>query len=187
MKRNRRSTLCFGERLKGPKRSYDTRLNTDQKSARSHIQREKEEALLALEKAKQAEHAEKSLIGRMGKIFAPLFAPLGIDWRGGVALLTGFVAKEIVVSTLGVLYAVGDEEESEALNNALQTSGMTPLSALSMMVFVLLYLPCLATTAAIKRETGSYKWMFFSIAYSTSTAWIFALIVYQGGKLLGYS
>ena len=99
----------------------------------------------------------------MGKFVAPLFAPLGIDWRGGIALLTGFVAKEIVVSTLGVLYAVGDEEESEALTNALQTSGMTPLSALSMMVFVLLYLPCLATTAAIKRETGSYKWMFFSV------------------------
>ena len=185
--RNIKYSVDYASQSKKVITSYDTRLNTAQKSARSHIQREKEEALLALEKAKQAEHAEKSLIGRMGKIFAPLFAPLGIDWRGGVALLTGFVAKEIVVSTLGVLYAVGDEEESEALNNALQTSGMTPLSALSMMVFVLLYLPCLATTAAIKRETGSYKWMFFSIAYSTSTAWIFALIVYQGGKLLGYS
>jgi ferrous iron transport protein B len=97
------------------------------------------------------------------------------------------VAKEIVVSTLGVLHAVGNEDDSEALKNALQASGMTPLSALSMMVFVLLYLPCLATTAAIRRETGSYKWMFFSIAYSTSIAWIMALVVYQGGKFLGYT
>ena len=167
--------------------SYDERLNTAEESTKQSIQDEKATALSTLEKAKQAEHAEKSLIGQMGKFVAPLFAPLGIEWRGGIALLTGFVAKEIVVSTLGVLYAVGDEEESEALTNALQTSGMTPLSALSMMVFVLLYLPCLATTAAIKRETGSYKWMFFSIAYSTSIAWIVALIVYQGGKLLGYT
>jgi ferrous iron transport protein B len=147
----------------------------------------KEAALLAVQKARQAEHAEKSYIGRIGKMAAPLFAPLGIDWRGGVALLTGFVAKEIVVSTLGVLHAVGDEDTSEALAKALRSTGMTPMSALSMMVFVLLYLPCLASIAAIRRETGSYKWMSFSIAYSTTVAWIMAFIVYQGGKLLGYA
>jgi ferrous iron transport protein B len=130
---------------------------------------------------------EKSLMGQMGKLIAPVFAPLGIDWRGGVALLTGFVAKEIVVSTLGVLHAVGGQHESEALKGALLASGMTPLSALSMMVFVLLYLPCLATTMAIKKETGSYKWMFFSITYSTSMAWLMAFLVYQGGHLLGYT
>ena len=138
-------------------------------------------------KAKQAEKMEKSFMGAIGKALAPVFAPLGIDWRGGVALLSGFVAKEIVISTMGVLHAVGDEDESEALKNALSASGMTPLSALAMMVFVLLYLPCLATTAAIKKETGSYKWMFFSIGYSTSIAWIMAFLVYQGGKLLEYN
>ncbi len=88
---------------------------------------------------------------------------------------------------MGVLHAAGDEEGSEALEKALLTSGMTPLSALTMMVFVLLYLPCLATTGAIKRETGSYKWMFFSIGYSTSVAWLMAFGVYQGGRLVGYS
>ena len=148
---------------------------------------EKDAALFAVQKARQSEHAEKSFIGRIGKLAAPLFAPLGIDWRGGVALLTGFVAKEIVVSTLGVLHAVGDEDTSEALAKALRSTGMTPLSALSMMVFVLLYLPCLASIAAIRRETGSYKWMSFSIAYSTTVAWIMAFIVYQAGKLLGYA
>jgi ferrous iron transport protein B len=167
--------------------SYETRLRQAEKIAIPQLEKEKEAALLAVDKTRLAEKAEKSFIGRIGKIFAPLFAPLGIDWRGGVALLTGFVAKEIVVSTLGVLHAVGNEDDSEALKNALHASGMTPLSALSMMVFVLLYLPCLATTAAIRRETGSYKWMFFSIAYSTSMAWIVALIVYQGGKFLGYA
>jgi ferrous iron transport protein B len=167
--------------------SYTAKLESAADSERRQIEKEKEKALLDLEKAKQAEHAEKSFIGLIGKISAPLFAPLGIDWRGGVALLTGFVAKEIVVSTLGVLHAVGDVESSEELKNALRAAGMTPLSALSMMVFVLLYLPCLATIATIRRETGSYKWMFFSIFYSTSIAWLTAFIVYQGGRILGYA
>ena len=97
------------------------------------------------------------------------------------------VAKEIVVSTMGVLYAVDEEEPSDALRKALRKSGMTPLSALSMMVFVLLYLPCLATVTAIRRETGSVKWMLFSILYSTSLAWIMSFSVYQAGRLFGFS
>jgi ferrous iron transport protein B len=116
-----------------------------------------------------------------------VFAPLGIDWRGGVSLLSGFIAKEIVVSTLGVLHATGEEDDEDALETALVESGMTPLSALSMMVFVLLYLPCLATTTAIRRETGSTRWMLFSIAYSTAVAWGMAFLVYQGGRLLGFN
>jgi ferrous iron transport protein B len=185
--RNISYSIDYNSQRKKVIASYEARLHAAEKSARPQLEKEKEAALLAVDKTRQAEKAEKSFIGRIGKVFAPLFAPLGIDWRGGVALLTGFVAKEIVVSTLGVLHAVGDEEDPEALKIALRATGMTPLSALSMMVFVLLYLPCLATTAAIRRETGSYYWMFFSIAYSTSTAWIMAMLVYQGGKLLGYT
>jgi ferrous iron transport protein B len=134
----------------------------------------------------RAARAENSYMGRIGKAVAPVFAPLGIDWKGGVALLTGFAAKEIVVSTLGVLHAAEEDSKSAALQNALAESGMTPLSALSMMIFVLFYLPCLATTSAIRRETGSYRWMFFSITYSTATAWLMSFIVYQGGRLLGF-
>jgi ferrous iron transport protein B len=96
------------------------------------------------------------------------------------------VAKEIVVSTMGVLYAADDDAETEVLRRALKDSDMTRLSALSMMIFVLLYLPCLATAGAIRRETGSVKWMMFSIVYSTSLAWLMAFAVYQGGKLLGF-
>jgi ferrous iron transport protein B len=166
--------------------TYDTQKKSASDDAAKRLEEEKQAALTALAKNRQSEQAEKSYIARLGKTVAPIFAPLGVDWRGGVALLTGFVAKEIVVSTLGILHATGNEEDPDALEKALLASGMTPLSALSMMVFVLLYMPCLATTAAIKRET-SYKWMFFSIAYSTSIAWIMALIVYQGGKLLGFS
>jgi ferrous iron transport protein B len=140
-----------------------------------------------LEGAQQAQQASYSLLGRIGHGIAPFFEPIGVDWRGGIALLSGFVAKEIVVSTMGVLHAVTEHAESGALETALRTSGMTPLSALSMMVFVLLYLPCLATVAAIRRETGSIKLMWFSIFYSTSLAWVMAFLVYQGGRLLGFS
>jgi ferrous iron transport protein B len=139
-----------------------------------------------LNKEKDSERAEKTYIGRIGKIIEPVFAPVGIDWRGSVGLLSGFVAKEIVVSTMGVLYAVEGDSESDALRHALRDSGMTPLSALSMMVFVLLYVPCLATIGAITRETGSIKWTIFNIVYTTAVAWTMSFIVYQGGRLLGF-
>jgi ferrous iron transport protein B len=88
---------------------------------------------------------------------------------------------------MGVLYATGEGDEEDELERTLVESGMTPLSALSMMVFVLLYLPCLATTTTIRRETGSTRWMLFSIAYSTTVAWVVAFLVYQGGRLMGFS
>jgi ferrous iron transport protein B len=146
---------------------------------------EKDREIQRLRAAQAAEQAENSFMGRIGAVIAPIFQPLGIDWKGGVALMTGFVAKEIVVSTMGVLYAAGDVSEPDALKKALLDSNFTPLSAFSMMVFVLLYLPCLATVAAIRRETRSMRWMIFSIAYTTSVAWIMSFVVYQGGKLIG--
>ncbi|MCU0614759.1 MAG: ferrous iron transporter B, partial [Desulfobacterales bacterium] len=91
----------------------------------------------------------------------------------------------LVISTMGVLYAVEDDE-SDALKHALRESGMTPLSALGMMFFVLLYVPCLATIATIRKETHSWRWALFSVAYSTLLAWGVAFIIYQGGMLLGF-
>ncbi|MBW2569354.1 MAG: ferrous iron transport protein B [Deltaproteobacteria bacterium] len=166
---------------------YETKIKVDAKAYdradMQFIEEDRDVAIRKIKLSQDAEKMEKSFMGHIGKRLAPLFAPLGIDWRGGVALLTGFVAKEIVVSTMGILYAV--EEEGDALQKAIISSGMTPLSALSMMLFVLLYLPCFATITAIKRETGSLKWMFFSITYTTSLAWVVAFSVYQGGKLIG--
>ena len=129
----------------------------------------------------------QSYLGRLGQIIQPVFAPLGFDWRTSVAVVTGFVAKEIVVSTLGVLYAVGTDvnEESEALRRSLRGSGMTPLGAYTLMAFVLIYVPCLATVAAISRETNSWKWAAFSIVYSLALAWVVSFLIYQGGKLVG--
>mgnify|MGYP006291368277 FL=1 len=153
---------------------------------RQMLEAEKRERLAEIERAVRAEETAHSFMGRIGQAIAPVFAPIGIDWRGGVSLLAGFVAKEIVVSTLGVLHAV-DDEGSEALRSALVATGMTPLSALSMMIFVLLYIPCIATIATIRRETNSWKWMLFSIGYTTGVAWIMSFIVYNGGRLLGFA
>ena len=166
---------------------YDNKLRFSAEKNRQEIINHKESALAELKRSQLSEKMEQSYMGRIGKAIAPVFAPIGIDWRGGVSLVSGFVAKEIVVSTMGVLYAVDEEEPSDALRTALRKSGMTPLSALSMMVFVLLYLPCLATVTAIRRETGSVKWMLFSIFYSTSLAWIMSFSVYHIGKLIGFN
>ena len=129
----------------------------------------------------------QSYLGRLGQGIQPLFAPLGFDWRTSVAVVTGFVAKEIVVSTLGVLHAAGADvnEESEALRRSLRASGMTPLGAYTLMAFVLIYVPCLATVAVISRETNSWKWACFSIVYSLVLAWVVSFIIYQGGRMLG--
>ncbi|MFO7749143.1 MAG: ferrous iron transport protein B [Desulfobacteraceae bacterium] len=137
-----------------------------------------------IEKQKEQERVSKSYIGRIGKAIEPLLAPVGIDWRSGVALLTGLVAKEVVVSTMGVLYGVG-QETSQALKGALKRSGMTALSALSMMVFVLLYVPCIATVMTIWKET-SRAWACFNLFYTTAIAWCASFLVYQGGMVLGF-
>ena len=152
---------------------------------RETLEAEADQKIADLHREWEARRVEHSLLGRLGQWLAPVFTPLGIDWRGGVSLITGFVAKEVVVSTLGVLHAIDHNTEPDALRRALRNSGMTQLSAASMMVFVLLYVPCLATVAAIRRETGSLGWTAFSVFYSTGIAWLAAFCVYQGGILLG--
>jgi len=148
------------------------------------LRRDKAAAEESLRAKMERRQAENSYLGRIGKFIEPVFSPIGIDWRGSIALISGFVAKEVVVSTMGVLYAAGDSG-TKALGRVLRQSGVTPLSGLAMMVFVLLYVPCLATMAVMTRETGSVKWTFFSVVYSTAVAWITAFMVYQGGRILG--
>jgi ferrous iron transport protein B len=164
---------------------FQTKIKASQESDKALLEQKQNIAVSKLITEKKAEKAEKSFMGRIGKVVAPIFSPIGIDWRGSVALLSGFVAKEIVVSTMGILYAADESKDSDALKNALVTSSMTPIAALAMMVFVLLYVPCLATLAAIRRETASLRWMIFSISYSTLLAWGMAFIVYQGGTMIG--
>lgn len=166
--------------------AYEQQELPGKKKLEKQLMEQRDAMIREISVAREAERAEKSYIGRIGKAVEPIFEPIGIDWRGSVALLTGFVAKEIVVSTMGVLYAAEGDAESDALQNALRKSGMTPLSALSMMIFVLLYVPCLATIGAITRETGSVKWTIFNIVFTTGVAWGMSFIVFQGGRLLGF-
>ncbi len=165
---------------------FEAHMQAADKAARQRLQMNWDQTVGRLQAEKAAAQIGRSYMGRIGQFLAPVFAPLGIDWRGGVALISGFVAKEIVVSTMGVLYAVDKQAGGDALPRALKAAGMSSLAALSMMVFVLLYLPCLATVAAIRRETGSAGWTAFGIAYNTSIAWGAAFLVYQGGTLMGF-
>ncbi|MBF0490361.1 MAG: ferrous iron transport protein B [Candidatus Omnitrophica bacterium] len=130
---------------------------------------------------------EQSYAGQAGKWLEPVLKPLGFNWKGGVALITGVAAKEIVVSTFGVLYHAEDQAgaESESLRNALRQD-MTPLAALSFMLFTLIYIPCASALATMYRELGSAKWTLFGIGYSLTLAWLMSFVVFQGGRLLGF-
>lgn len=133
-----------------------------------------------------AEKLEKSYAGKIGHIIVPVLKPIGLDnWRIGVALFTGFAAKEIVVSTLSTLYSVGEpHEHSQNLQNALKKdTSFSPLSAFVLMVFTLLYIPCMGTVAAIKYETGSLKWTLGIVFYCLFVAWITSFLIYNLGRL----
>ena len=129
----------------------------------------------------KAEQQEHSYIGQIGKAIEPAIKPLGFDWKLGIGLLSGVGAKELVVSSLGVLYTNEEDIESVNLSNRIP---ITPVAALAYMLFVLIYFPCVATLAAIKQESGSWKWALFAAFYTTALAWIVAFIVNQIGILL---
>lgn len=133
----------------------------------------------------RSEAVRYSAIGRIGRFFEPLVRPLGFDWRASVSLATGFVAKEIVVSSMGVLYAVSGEPDAHS--RSLQTRiarHFTPLTAIAFMVFVLLYTPCIVALVTVIRELRSWKWSLFSVAYQLALAWGAAFAVYQVGRLV---
>lgn len=127
-----------------------------------------------------AQQQENSYIGRIGKAIEPAIEPLGFDWKLGIGILSGVGAKELVVSSLGVLYA--DDAEADETTLA-QRLPITPLVAYGYMVFILLYFPCVATLAAIRQEAGGWKWAAFAAAYTTILAWIMSFAVYQIGGL----
>jgi ferrous iron transport protein B len=166
-------------------RKYEDRISQTEVSL-TLSDREKEAEIQALRDAKASEIMSKTYIGRIGTFLEPVVKPLGFDWRGAVSLITGFVAKEVVVSSMGVLYAVGEEEDSES--SALQkkiAENFTPLTGFGFMMFVLLYTPCIVALVTLIRELRSWKWSLFSIGYQLVLAYLMALIIYQGGKLLG--
>ena len=134
----------------------------------------------SLENKQKLEELEASYLGQLGKISQPLFEPLGFDWKMTVALETGLAAKEVVVSTLGVLYAIGDEvdETSSSLSKQLKEN-VSFASAMAFIVFVMIYLPCLAASMVFAKEAGGYKYLAYLFIFTTVTAWIFSFITYQ--------
>ena len=156
---------------------------------------EKEAQIYELELEKIAEHQEKSYIGQIGHFIEPAIRPLGFDWKIGISLITGLAAKEIVVSSMGILYQAdldADENSSslvEKLQQQIHTSGkligqkvFTPLVAYGFMLFVLIYFPCIASIAAIRKEANG-KWALFTMVYTTALAWIVSFAVYNIGSL----
>lgn len=149
----------------------------------------KEKFILEIEEQRNIAHQENSYIGKIGKVIEPVMRPLGFDWKISVSLLSGMAAKEVVVSTLGVLYT-GDSDNQESLQNRIKndkqsdnSATFTSLTVVSLLLFVLIYFPCIATIAAIKEESGSWKWGAFSMIYTTMLAWILSFLVYQIGNL----
>lgn len=126
---------------------------------------------------------DDSFLAVIGGLFAPILAPLGFGtWQAGASLLTGFLAKEVVVSSMNIIYHAPNMDSLQGL----LTQAYNPLSSFTFIVFILLYVPCLATVGTIKKETGSTKWTYFAVVYALILAYIIALIIYQGGKLLGF-
>ncbi|VBB07671.1 ferrous iron transport protein b c terminus [Lucifera butyrica] len=152
------------------------------------LEQPQKEELNQLDAEQAGEKLANSYAGRFGHFIEPLIKPLGFNWKMGVGLFAGFAAKEVVVSTMGTIYSSGSaEDDSSALQNALAADpSFSPLVAYTLMVFVLLYTPCIAAISVIKRETNSWKWMTFSMVYSTALAWIVSFLVYHAGLLLGY-
>ncbi|NJJ39676.1 ferrous iron transport protein B [Paenibacillus apii] len=127
---------------------------------------------------------DNSFLAQFGGLVAPLLQPLGFgNWQAGSTLVPGFLAKEVVVSTMNIIYHAPETAGLEA--QIAQT--FTPLASVSFMAFILLYTPCLATVGVIKKETASWKWTFFSIGYSVALAYVVSLVIYQGGRLLGWA
>ncbi len=149
--------------------------------------KEQEQLIASYEGTKAAENIEHSFAGRIGKLIEPIIQPLGLDWRLGIALFAGFAAKEVVVSTMGTIYGVGEvDEESSSLRQKLASDPKySPLIAYSFLVFILLYMPCMAAMAVFLRESGSVRELLFQVGYTTALAWFMAFVVFQGGKLLG--
>ena len=141
-----------------------------------------------IDQEQNSEKLEQSYAAMFGKAINPVLKPLGFDWKIGVSLVAGLAAKEVVVSTLGTIYAVGgDTLHPQALTDYLQNDpDFTPLVALTLMLFILIYPPCIAALAVIKRETGSWKWMLFMFFYENAFAWIACFIFYNIGLALGF-
>ena len=176
-------------------KNFEAQISKVQQNKSLSLQ-QKNELIDVLNNEKTAEKQEKSYIGQLGHAIEPAIAPLGFDWKMGVSILTGLAAKEVVVSTMGVLYLSesASVNDTETLKNRIKeqkhNSGtlkgrdvFTPLASISFMLFILIYFPCVAVIAAIRKE-ANWRWALFTMVYTTALAWFIAFAVYQVGSIL---
>ncbi|MCK5339278.1 MAG: ferrous iron transport protein B [Bacteroidales bacterium] len=195
--RNEEKLSHFNMQSQDISNNYDARIasNPEDSDMSIRLSEEKTMALDSVNRLKEGKRQEYSFIGIIGRFIEPVMRPLGFDWKMTVSLIAGAAAKEIVVSTMGVLYEVGESGQDVSLISKIReqeyTAGprmgekvFTPIAALAFMIFVLIYFPCIAVIAAIKKESGSWKWAIFVAGYTTGLAWVAAFAVYQIGSLL---
>jgi ferrous iron transport protein B len=150
----------------------------------------------SLAKVEAGEQLRHSFAGRLGLVIEPLLRPLGFDWKIGIGVVASFAAREVFVSTMSVVYNVGEFDDSDEGTSSLaetmkaerRADGSvvyTTLTGITLMVFYVFAMQCVSTTAVVRRETNGWKWPLFQFAYMTALAWILAFLTYQGGKLLG--
>ena len=150
-----------------------------------------------IDKEEQGEKLRHSFAGRLGHLIEPAIAPLGFDWKMGIGIVASFAAREVFVSTMSVVYNVGEADDSDAgvasLAKVMQDQkrddgqpAYTSLVGVTLMVFYVFALQCVSTIAVVRRETNSWKWPLFQLLYMTALAWGMAFLTYQGGKLLGW-
>ena len=194
--RNEAALKSFDEQKTQIGMQYDLKISDQQVNQEKIkiLEQEKEIAITAINTKKESKRQEMSFIGMIGRFVEPVMRPLGFDWKMSVSLIAGAAAKEIVVSTMGVLYESEGENDDSTLIDRIRkqeyTSGpkkgekvFSPLVAFSFMIFVLIYFPCVAVIAAVKKESGKWKWALFVAVYTTGLAWIMSFLVYQVGGL----
>ena len=147
-----------------------------------------DDAITRLDNTFAGERIRASFAGRAGLLMEPVIAPLGFDWRIGIGLIGSFAAREVLISTLGLVYGLGADadENSPSLRETIRRDPhYTPLVGLSLMIFFLFACQCMSTLAVVRRETNSWRWPTFMFVYMTVLAYVASLCVYQGGRLLG--
>jgi ferrous iron transport protein B len=184
------------EKIKVEK-GFDEKINsTTLLTQKVTLQKEREVSLNELHLEKESERQQKSYAGQIGKFVEPVMSPLGFDWRMSVSLISGVAAKEIIISTMGILYHVdlnseGNNKLVERLQQSEYQSGpkvgkriFSPPVSLAFLIFILIYFPCIAAVTAIAKESGSWKFAAFTVSYTTILAWILAFITYHTALII---
>jgi ferrous iron transport protein B len=192
--RNTETNIKYQDKITQTEQQYNNQVklldgkNVNQKQL---LEEHKNSCIDSLSLAQNGEQQRKSFIGIIGRGIEPVMKPLGFDWKMSICILSGLAAKEVVVSTMGVLYQAGNGEESQsslaeklqAQTNEAGQKVFSQLVAFAFMLFILIYFPCIGVIAAIKRESGSWKWAAFTVIYTTAAAWVIAFITFQIGSL----